>query len=319
MAAGISTEYVKCDLCGSEHQTLLFSKTDPITRQDFNLVQCSCGMAFVNPMPAEESIPALYPDDYHKDKDVDVERFRRLLDYLPRQSGSLLDIGCGRGDFVKLAGDAGWKAEGVDLIDWKSPHEISLRIGDFLTMELPESHYQAVTAWAFLEHVRRPSLYFRRVSQLLSPQGRFVFLVPNIGAPGMRSSCAEDVPRHLSLFTPESISGYLNACSMEIDRIFHTDQIYTSYPFGLLRRWIIPSARRNSSCAYRQNKSVAMLRNQRFRGNIRPWMKEVAKSVPVADIVIDLADMGLAVLIAKASKLIGNYGIVIVSAKKKQS
>ncbi len=275
----IATEYVKCDLCGSEDQTLLYSKTDPVTSLDFNLVACKCGMAFVNPMPTKDSIPALYPEDYQKDKDVDVAKFRQLLDFLPsRPNGSLLDIGCGRGDFLKLAADAGWDAEGVDLIDWKSPHRVRVRVGNFLTMDLPDKHYDAVTAWAFLEHVRQPSLYFQRVSRLIKDDGRFIFIVPNVGAPGMRRSSAEDIPRHLCFSLPRPFEA--TRTSLNGSRAGHSHgPVLHGVPVRLLWYTLAAFGARDPQKLKYVNRSVGLLRNRRFRGNIRPWIAEVLKSV----------------------------------------
>ncbi len=232
----IETEYVSCDLCGSRDQTLLYSKIDPITGQEFHVVECCCGMAFVNPMPSEHNIPELYSSDYMEGKELLDSRYSRMLDMLPsKASGQLLDIGCARGDFISRAQRRGWSAEGIDLIRWNKSQHPSIRIGDFLKMDLPENHCDAITAWAILEHVRRPSLYFGKISTLLKEDGSFVFLVPNFSAFGMRRSCTEDIPRHLWLFTPQSVRSYLEKNGMEVVRIIHDSSIYAAYPFGLLR------------------------------------------------------------------------------------
>ena len=64
-------------------------------------------------------------------------------------------------------------------MDWGTPHDVPIRVGDFLTMDFREKHYDAITAWALLEHVRAPSAFFKRVSQLLKDDGILVFAVPN--------------------------------------------------------------------------------------------------------------------------------------------
>ena len=100
----IATEYMSCDLCGSNDQILMYSKIDSITGREYHVVECSCGMAFVNPMPTEASIPALYPEDYLKDKNDLSSLYGRMLELLPQcKGGKLLDIGCGRGDFIRHA------------------------------------------------------------------------------------------------------------------------------------------------------------------------------------------------------------------------
>jgi len=273
-------------------------------------------MAFVNPMPSPESIPLLYPPDYLAGKEFRQDQYERMLRLLPRGTkGRLLDIGCGRGDFIRYAAQSGWNTEGVDLMDWDSPYEVPIRIGDFLEMDLPEGSYDVMTAWALLEHVRKPSLFFQKVSRLLRTGGLFIFVVPNVSAPGMRHSCAEDIPRHLWLFTPDAVRRYLGTYGMEAVSVLHSGEIYRAYPFGLLRYWFGRS--RNFRCADYENRSVALLRNRQIKGNLRTWISEVVRSVGPADLVLDAIDLAVGVCLARVSLIMKNYGIITVTASKK--
>jgi SAM-dependent methyltransferase len=310
----IFTEYVPCDLCGSSDQVLLYSKIDPVTNKEFHLVECGCGMAFVNPMPTAESIPLLYPDDYLRDKTDLASLYGRMMTYLPAKRGKLLDIGCGQGDFINYASKEGWQVEGVDLMNWGTPHAVPIRVGDFLTMDFQESKYDAITAWALLEHVRAPSAFFKRVSRLLKANGLFIFVVPNFGAPGMKHCCTEDVPRHLWLFTPRAVEKYLGRYGMEARAVFHNDALYTAYPFGLVRYGLQKLWKGTAHCGSYQNKSVALLRNRQIKGNARAWMAEVLRSVGALHLTLDLIDLVLGVTLAQVSKLIGNYGVTTVVA-----
>ncbi len=320
----VVTEYVNCDLCGSDDQVLLYSKLDSITRQEFNLVECRCGMAFVNPMPTEKSVPSLYPEDYLKDKGHVDDLYQRMLTFLPRDTrGTLLDIGCGRGDFIRCASSRGWDAEGVDLLAWETPHRVPIRVGNFFTMDFNEQCYDVITAWAVLEHARRPSLFFRKVASLLKEDGCFVFVVPNFEAPGMRISCTEDVPRHLNLFSPRGVDGYLNKFGMEAKTVFHNDALYTSYPFGLVRYAWHRLRSGEKHCTRYENKSVKLLRNRQVKGNLTDWLTEVKRTLGLADIALDAIDLAVGVGVATISKMIGSYGVMTVvaglRAKKKQS
>jgi SAM-dependent methyltransferase len=313
----IPTQYVRCDLCGSEDHELLYRRLDPVTQQEFNLVRCRCGMAFVNPMPTEESIALLYPSDYLKDKQGNLAMYDRMMKVLPLASrGRLLDIGCGRGDFINHASRHGWRAEGVDLLSWDSPHNVPIRVGDFLNMDLGEAQYDAITAWAILEHVRKPSLFFGKVSELLAGDGVFVFVVPNFDALGMSISCTEDIPRHLHLFTPRGVAAHLRKHGMKASSILHNDRIYTSYPFGLLRHAILRLRGRETRCARYENRSVAALRNRQIKGNLQPWLTDVVKTVRPADVLIDALDLALGILVANISKALHNYGVITVIARK---
>lgn len=313
----VSTEFVRCDLCDSDQQALLYSKLDPISATEYHLVECGCGMAFVNPMPTSEAIPLLYPGDYLKDKENLDALYGRMIELLPRLHGArLLDIGCGRGDFINQAVKKGWEAEGVDLLDWNTPHPVRIRVGDFLNMDLAETRYDVVTAWAMLEHVRKPSAFFQKVSTLLKPGGRFVFVVPNFGAPGMRHTCTEDIPRHLWLFTPRAVAAYLAKYGMTPLSILHDDRLYTSYPFGLVRYGFRRLRGKLTDCGRFENKSVALLRNRQVRGNLRQWLAEVFGLLDPIDIAIDAVDLLVGVLVAEWSKLINNYGVITVIAGK---
>jgi SAM-dependent methyltransferase len=316
--AGIRTEYVPCDLCGSVDHDLLFSKIDPVTGMEFHLVECRCGMAFVNPMPVAEAIPLLYPDDYLEGKEHRWAKYRKMLKLLPaNQSGKLLDIGCGRGDFINHATRLGWDAEGIDLMDWQSPYPVPIRVGDFLSMDLAGSSYDVITAWALLEHVRKPSLFLERITGLLKPEGRLFFVVPNIAAPGMRYACAEDIPRHLWHFSPAAVRKYLDRYEMEALAVVHNGKIYQAYPFGLLRYGIRRLMRREKSCAAYQNRSVALLANRQMLGNFGSWISEVLRSVGPADLMLDALDMAFALSLGAMSMLIRNYGVITVVAGKR--
>jgi SAM-dependent methyltransferase len=314
----IKTEYVNCDLCGSSDHGLLYSRLDPITGGEFNLVECRCGMAFVNPMPTPDCIPLLYPEDYLTGKERQHSAYQRMIRLLPRGSaGRLLDIGCGRGEFIHYASEVGWDTEGVDLMDWDSPYAVSIRVGNFLTMDLPMGTYDVVTAWALLEHVSKPSLFFEKISRLLKKGGRLVFVVPNISAVGMRHSCTEDIPRHLWLFSPRAVRSYLERYGMELASILHDGRIYRAYPFGLLRYGLSGRNRRVRRCALYENRSVALLRNRQIKGNLSQWISEIVTSLGPKDLVLDAVDLGLGIVLATMSKMVRNYGVITVVATKK--
>jgi SAM-dependent methyltransferase len=316
----IATEYVPCDLCGSTDQTILFSKYDPITKQEYAVVECRCGMAFVNPMPTEESLPLLYPQDYLKDKPGMESLYRRMAHLLPevQGGGTLLDLGCGRGDFIAYAARNGWNAEGVDLMPWETQLPVPIHVGNFLEMDLEAAHYDVVTAWALLEHVRTPSGFFERVPRLLKSGGRFIFVVPNFAAPGMRCTCTEDIPRHLWLFTPQAVAAYLSKNGMAARVIFHNDILYTAYPFGLLRYAVLNLFRPTTSCTGFGNQAVALLQNRQVQGNTRWWLSQIAKNLGPVDMAVDAMDLCLGVLVAEWSKLIGNYGVMTVVATREE-
>jgi hypothetical protein len=147
------TEYSPATFA-DQHQFPLFENN--LSHGRVHLVECACGMAFVNPMPTAESIPLLYPGDYLRDKTDLASLYSRMMTYLPVERGKLLDIGCGRGDFINHASKEGWEVEGVDLMDWGTPHDVPIRVGDFLTMDLLLGH-----CWNTCERLQPSSNEYR--------------------------------------------------------------------------------------------------------------------------------------------------------------
>jgi hypothetical protein len=81
-------EYVNCNLCGQDNNTLCFEVEEKIagTREKFNLVKCrNCGLAYVNPRPLATIISRYYPpDDYYaykpcKGKQSFKQRIKNLI------------------------------------------------------------------------------------------------------------------------------------------------------------------------------------------------------------------------------------------------
>ena len=102
-----------------------------------------------------------------------------------------MDIGCGRGEMVRLLQVDGFDAEGIDI----SPEQAALaraagvarvRQGDLRAILAGhEAHYAAITATDLLEHLTKPEVLqtFDDVAAALAPGGVFVGRVPNAVSP----------------------------------------------------------------------------------------------------------------------------------------
>ena len=91
--------------------------------------------------------------------------------------GDLLDVGCGRGEFLDIARARGWRPHGVE----PSPSALAaaratlgeatdLRQGDFLELELPGG-YDALTMVDVLRHCPEPRAMLERAHALLRQGG----------------------------------------------------------------------------------------------------------------------------------------------------
>jgi 2-polyprenyl-3-methyl-5-hydroxy-6-metoxy-1,4-benzoquinol methylase len=130
----------------------------------------------------------------------------------PPAAGPVVDIGCGRGELVRLLQADGFKAEGIDV----SPEQTALaqaagiahvRQGDFraILAARPE-HYAAITATDVLEHFTKLEVLatFDDVAAALRPGGVFVARVPNAVSP-LGGHIRDGDFTHQTSFTARSI------------------------------------------------------------------------------------------------------------------
>jgi SAM-dependent methyltransferase len=238
-------ETVACNLCGSTQQIRVYEIPDAQFHPDewFTVVECAtCGLGFVNPRPTISELGKYYPASFYSYfETIDhTKRYESEAAYLsdlrnriamPR----LLDVGCANGDFPRFMAARGWEVEGVEI----SPNAAA--ISDFPVYRLPfdqlsgrESHYDAVTAWAVLEHVHDPMAYFRKAAEVLRPGGLFVFLVTNFKSLSSKRLFQEDVPRHLYFFTEETVKAYAESVGLELQTADYSNHIYSMPPRDLL-------------------------------------------------------------------------------------
>jgi SAM-dependent methyltransferase len=158
----------------------------------FTVVQCArCGLGFLNPRPTIVEMQKHYPAEYFRNAPTKSNarymrrRFRREASYLrpiEDRGGSmkLLDVGCADGAFPRFMKARGWDVEGVEISDVAEQiKDFRVHTEEFQNISVHEPTYDAVTAWAVLEHVHDPMAYFCKASAVLKKDGLFVFLVPN--------------------------------------------------------------------------------------------------------------------------------------------
>ena len=145
-------------------------------------------------------------------------RTDRLFRHLPvPPGGRLLDVGCGNGQFVLHAKDAGWQAEGIDVDAEAIAHHPDLRPGTI--EEQPADTYDAITLSHVIEHVTDPVATLEAARRALKPGGSIWLATPNLHAPGHRAYGRHwlhlDPPRHLVLFTRASLRRALGAAGFK--------------------------------------------------------------------------------------------------------
>ena len=209
----------------------------------FKVVECKrCGLGFVNPRPTIEEIRKHYPAQYYQslltrshDRYV-TRRFSAEASYLnpldsAHGSRRLLDVGCANGDFPRFMAARGWEVEGVEVSETSEPiRDFKVYTEEFDKIPVHEPRYDAVTAWAVLEHVHDPMAYFLKAAEVVKKGGLFVFLVTNFRSAASRNLFCEDLPRHLYFFTRKTVQQYLEKTGFVLERENNGRDVYKMAP-----------------------------------------------------------------------------------------
>ena len=99
------------------------------------------------------------------------ERILYLKSFLPSGS-SILDFGCGKGIFVKIAQKFGYQAFGYDIDSKANADFYSLK-------EIPNHFFDAVVCFDVIEHVDDPPKILKNIRQKLKPNGLLFITTPN--------------------------------------------------------------------------------------------------------------------------------------------
>jgi 2-polyprenyl-3-methyl-5-hydroxy-6-metoxy-1,4-benzoquinol methylase len=152
----------------------------------------------------------------------------REIRHLPaRPGGRLLDVGSGDGAFVAAATQRGWRAEGLepDPAAVAGARALGREVEQGTLKELaerkPGERYDAITLSHVVEHMHDPEGELAAAFALLRPGGLLWIATPNLESLGHRRFGADwlglDPPRHLVIFTPESLAMMLRGIGFVVE------------------------------------------------------------------------------------------------------
>ena len=183
-----------CPSCGSHNFKLRY------VEGPFYIVKCStCSLVYLGNPPDEDRLYEDYygeaeppADAYHPDStfaalaelhSINEQRIACLKQLRP--SGSLLDIGCGRGYFLKTAQEHGYHVAGTDVSEQAVRYArryYTLNVSTATLADLIDRHVRSdiVTLWHVLEHFLDPFEALAQIRKLITEQGVCLVEVPNL-------------------------------------------------------------------------------------------------------------------------------------------
>jgi SAM-dependent methyltransferase len=211
-----------CPACGEASRKAAIEKYG---RYEF--FRCdACGLQFWEPreMPDARWYEQMYGGRDEKLLPLEPGHEYFLADPLAPRGGELLDIGCGTGNFLAAARDAGYRVTGIEL-DGTAARFAKERVGLQRVFPLTISEFagryagekfDVVTFFEVLEHQAAPVEFLQKVSMVLKPRGTIALSVPNRERWMTGPDVLDYPPNHFLRWNAAALRHFLSAQGFEV-------------------------------------------------------------------------------------------------------
>lgn len=231
---------MKCSVCHTSNSSLFISTKemmmDDVAGATFSFYRCdNCESVFLEAPIKEQDLGKYYPSYYlpyrgekawgsyagivkRSDNALNLQRVTLVSKFLPpevnRQNASILDLGCGKPDFLYQFQKV--FSSNCYGIDFKADQWAESKYDKLNLVEANWSNYttserfDVITAWHYLEHDYHPSATIDQCFKLLKPGGVLIIEVPMYQ--GLLAKIQKEhwqgwhTPRHITLFSFKSWS-----------------------------------------------------------------------------------------------------------------
>jgi SAM-dependent methyltransferase len=280
------------------------SRSPWLRKGELHLVRCrGCGLVYSDPQPR-----AVVVKRYRQEYDLAahfqhfVERkellYRRRLAWLPKATARfdrLCDVGCGDGQFLALARDAGWRGFGIEP---NPPAAARSRSRGFAVEErfiedataLPWGSFHLVTSWDSLEHTPEPRRFSEQLVRLLAPGGYLALTTLNcrsLVARAFRGRWSMIVEDHFTYWDSASLRALFEGLGLSVVR---------EESYGLERDFVEPVDRLSRlTIPLNRSQPAAAAQPETSPQRVRPWdaRRPVAFAEGIANKILDRTSLGV--------------------------
>lgn len=224
---------IVCPICGSkiEKQKSLYNLDSFIFRK------CTvCSLVLQNPQPIFSDLQNRYDENYFKYEIENEESFFSLmmmaltdisfknLPLIARSDGKIegsrriLDIGCATGRFLYEFKQRGWETAGVEICSNAAEYgnkqrNVNIKNCTLEKAAFTDKYFSVIHASHLIEHLNDPLSFLSEVYRILSDEGYFIVVTPNIKSfqgilTGYRWRSA--IADHLFLYSVDTLKNICN-------------------------------------------------------------------------------------------------------------
>jgi 2-polyprenyl-3-methyl-5-hydroxy-6-metoxy-1,4-benzoquinol methylase len=242
-------KHITCNACGADDFTLVVRGRDRLHKVDdrrFDVVRCRrCSLVCVNPQPEAVELAKYYPADYGPYQETNpllsygpalaaVKRlFGRAKPASPpalvstdRTADTYLDFGCGGGMNLEKVRrkHPHWDLYGLDMSEHACAATrakgFTVYCGTIEQVSLPESFFNHVYMSHVIEHLNDPQAALKTLRRSMKKDADITLATPNADSWAFaffRSFwLALDTPRHLFIFSPQTLTAELHAAGFTV-------------------------------------------------------------------------------------------------------
>jgi SAM-dependent methyltransferase len=223
---------ISCPVCGSIGARVISRDRFNERNRYFRCSACGCGFSALRVYGVAETADihtsAYYAPEHEEFREVPAAEAFFLARLLALKSaGRLLDVGCGRGRWLRYIRDhSAFDVEGVEPSGEAAEYArkergLEVRTGDLASAGYPDAVFDVVYLRNVLEHVAAPHELVREVGRILKPDSICAVHVPNdasitnaLKRALYRAGCIRECG---SLFFPLHVTGFT---SRSLDLLF---------------------------------------------------------------------------------------------------
>ena len=200
----MTTEKVKCAICGVDDAVMLFTKGD-LTVDMTNVVCRRCGLVYMNPRPTAEAYRQFHVEDFLRErhglvsaeqvapkvKGSDLKMKSEVAGFMAgnlKPDARVLDVGCGFGTLLHIlkskyhAQVQGIELARVDVEAAKAFYGLELFAGSLkeFFLKYPDQKFDCIVLHHTFEHMSEPRVELKTMRGMLAPRGILYIGVPNV-------------------------------------------------------------------------------------------------------------------------------------------